>query len=447
MNRPPPRRSPTAAPAPGAAVRAAAARVIDAVLVEGRSLTAALAAGLPGLADARDRALLEALCYETVRHRLRYQALRDALLERPLPRAARPLPALLLVGLAQLEGLGMAPYAALSATAEAARVLGKPHLVGLVNGVLRRFDRERAPRRAAADQAAGHDHPDWLVAAVQADWPAEADAVLAANNREAPLWLRVNRRRLSREDYRDRLAAAGIAAEAPDGVPDALRLQAPVAPTSLPGWGEGLVSVQDAAAQLALRVLDPQPGQRVLDACAAPGGKAAHLLERAPGIELLALDSDPARLQRVAQGLERLGLAATLRAADATDPDRWHDGRGFDRILLDAPCSGTGVIRRHPDIKWHRRSSDIAALVALQARLLEALWPMLAPGGRLVYATCSLLKDENERQIDAFLARHGDARACALALPVGRASGAGWQILPGEADMDGFFYAALTPAR
>ena len=417
--------------------------MLDAVLADGRSLGAVLAPALPALADPRDRALLEALCFEVLRHRRRYEALRALLLQRPLPSSARPVPMLLLVGLAQLDGLGLAPYAAISATAEASRVLGKPHLVGLVNAVLRRFDRERAALSAAARATAPHDHPDWLLQALQADWPAQAAAVLAANDQPAPLWLRVNRRRASRADYAARLAARGIVAEAPDALPDALRLDAPIAPTALPGWHEGLVSVQDGAAQLAAEVLDPAGHGRVLDACAAPGGKAAHLLERAD-LELLAVDADPARLARVGDTLDRLGLRARLQAADATDPAAWWDGRPFARILLDAPCSGTGVIRRHPDIKWHRRAADIAPLVALQARLLDALWPMLAAGGRLVYATCSLLKDENERQIDAFLARHGDARALPLALPVGRASGAGWQLLPGEGGLDGFFYAALA---
>jgi len=426
-------------------VRAEAARALDAVLAEGRSLGTVLAPTLPRIADPRDRALLEALCFAVLRRRRYFEALRAQLLERPLPPSARPLPMLLLAGLAQLDGLGLAPYAAISATAEAARLLGKPHLVGLVNAVLRRFDRERDTLAAAARAAAPQDHPDWLLTALDADWPDAAADVLAANDRPAPLWLRVNRRRIGRDAFLARLAAAGIAAEAPAALPDALRLDAPLPPTALPGWTEGLVSVQDGAAQLAVELLEVRDGLSVLDACAAPGGKAAHLLERAD-LALLAIDADPARLARVGEGLDRLGLRATLAAADASAPDGWWDGRRFDRILLDAPCSGTGVIRRHPDIKWHRRAADIAPLVALQARLLDALWPMLAPGGRLVYATCSLLKDENERQIDAFLARHADARALPLALPHGRASGAGWQLLPGEGGLDGFFYAALARA-
>jgi len=436
-------------PPPGALVRAAAARVLDASLERGRSLTSALAKELPAIADSRDRALLEAICYETARRLRRYRALRDGLLEKPLPAQARPVGALLLAGLAQLDGLEMAPYAAISATAEAARLLERPHLVALVNGVLRRFDRERATRTAAVDAAASahHEHPDWLRDTLRADWgDAAAATVLEANNHPAPLWLRVNRSRGSRDAYLARLHDAGIEASAPEALPDALQLAQPMAPTTLPGWQQGDVSVQDGAAQLVLQVLAPGAGERVLDACAAPGGKAAYLLEAQPSLQLLAIDSDGERMGRVRSGLDRLGLQASLRTADATTPAAWWDGRPVPRILIDAPCSGTGVIRRHPDIKWHRREGDIAPLVALQASLLDALWPMLAADGRLVYATCSVLKDENERQIDAFLARHPDARAVALALPAGRRSGAGWQLLPGEQDMDGFFYAALVHA-
>ena len=439
----------TAAPPPGSVVRAAAARVLEAVLAAGRSSSAVLAEELPAIADARDRALLEAICYEALRRQRRYAGMRQALLERALPASARRIDALLLAGLAQLDGLQMAPYAVISASAEAARLLGQPHLVGLVNAVLRRFDRERAARIVAADAAARlhRDHPQWLRDRLHTDWGAAlAERILDAGNAPAPMWLRVNATRCSREAYLQQLADAGIVATAPAQPAQALVLQQPSAPTGLPGWDAGLVSVQDGAAQFAAELLQPRGGQRLLDACAAPGGKAAHLLECAPGASLLAIDSDAARLQRVAATLDRLGLQAQLRCADAQQPDGWWDGRAFDAILIDAPCSGTGVIRRHPDIKWHRRGADIAPLVQQQAALLDAAWPLLAPGGRLLYATCSVLKDENAHQVDAFLARHADARALPLSLPHGRASGGGWQLLPGEGDMDGFFYAALARA-
>ncbi|MDZ7810429.1 MAG: hypothetical protein U5L11_10235 [Arhodomonas sp.] len=225
---------------------------------------------------------------------------------------------------------------------------------------------------------------------------------------------------------------------------DALILDRPVAVADLPGFREGQVSVQDAAAQLAADQLAAGPGMRVLDACAAPGGKTAHLLERHPDLSVVALDNDPGRLARMAEGLERLGLEAEVLRGDAGDPGGWWDGRPFERILLDAPCSATGVIRRHPDIKWLRRAADIPALAEGQARLLRALWPVLAPGGRLVYATCSLLRAENEAVTAPFVAAHDDVSVSEPALPAGRATGVGAQILPGEAEMDGFYYACLT---
>lgn len=429
----------------GSPPRAAAARVLAAVLRDGRSLRAALAPVLPTLEEPRDRALVEALVFAALRGRVRYEALLQRLLERPLPRKLAEVQALLLVGLTQLDALGITPYAAISASAEAARGLGHPRHVGLVNAVLRRFQREQAALLAAlaADPALAHGHPAWLAEALHVAYPDAAEAVMRANLSEAPLWLRTNPLRVARDDYLARLAAEGIAAEAPAWLPQAVCLQQRLAPTRLPGWDEGWVSVQDGSAQAAVEALDARPGQRVLDACAAPGGKTAHLQERAGGtLDLWAVERDPARAERLSANLARLGLSARLQTADAADPG-WWDGQPFDRILLDAPCSATGIVRRQPDILVHRRAQDLAPLLAEQARLLEALWPMLRGGGRLVYATCSVLPDENARQIDAFLARHPDARALQAPLPLGRPSGAGFQRLPGEDSMDGFFVALL----
>jgi 16S rRNA (cytosine967-C5)-methyltransferase len=432
-------------PAQGAAVRAAAARAVRAVRFDGVSLKAALPAALAGIGDVRDRALCEAICFEATRWALRYEHLLDALLSRPLPGSLRDVHALLLVGLAQLDAMQLADYAAISSTAEAARLLRHPRHVGLVNAVLRSFLRERESLESTrlAEAVARHAHPAWLVQALQRDWGDAAQTILDGNNRAAPVWLRVNARHGSTGSYRARLVAAGIEAEASPLAAQALRIGHGVAATRLPGWDAGDVSVQDLSAQLTATALEVQAGDRVLDACAAPGGKSAHLLERdpAPG-HLLALDLDPRRLQRVRETLARLGLQAELRAADAADAE-WWDGTPFQRILLDAPCSGTGVIRRQPDIKLHRRGSDIATLVAQQARLLDATWPMLGRGGRLVYATCSVLKDENERQIDAFLARTPEARAVPLSEVFGQTSGAGRQRFPGQDGGDGFFHAAI----
>lgn len=426
----------------GAAPRALAARILAAVL-SGRSLKAELAAQLPALDDARDRALVEAACFGALRARRRYEFALTQWMPRPLPAKDARIHALLLAGLAQLEAMRLPAHAAIAATAEAARLLDRPRHVGLVNALLRRATREPLP--ASDDPAIAHDHPDWLLDALRRDWPQDWPVIVAANHREAPLWLRVNAAKIAREDYAQRLHAAAIMFRVAEFPSAAVVLERALPTSRLPGWDTGLVSVQDGAAQLAVEALDARSGERVLDACAAPGGKTAQLLEHARDLDLLALDVDEARLARVRGTLVRLGLdgRAALRAADAADPAAWWDGRPFDAIVLDAPCSATGIVRRQPDILWHRRASDIAALAATQARLLAALWTVLKPGGRLLYATCSILRDENDRQIADFLARTPDARSLPLDARFGRAGGAGRQRLPGEDGMDGFFYALL----
>lgn len=428
----------------GAPIRALAARTLVAVLDQGRSLRPALAERLPEVSDPRDRALLEALVFAVLRHRRRYEHVLGTWIPRPLPSAQRDVRALLLVGLAQLDALRLPVHAALSATAEAARTLGQPKLVGLVNALLRRATREPWPE--SNDEAVRSSHPDWLVRTLRKDWPEHWRAILAANNQEAPQWLRVNRCRATREAAQARLALTDVAVHAPEFPAMALRLDQPLPPTSLPGWDAGWLSVHDGSAQWAVEALAPQASERILDACAAPGGKTAHLLEAADGLRLTAIDLDPGRLTRVQQTLDRLGhtQAVTLIADDAAKPRQWWDKQAFDAILLDAPCSATGIIRRQPDIKWHRRATDMPALVKAQAQLLNALWPLLRPGGRLLYATCSLLAAENREQIDAFLKRTGTARALPLDERYGHASGAGRQRLPGEDGMDGFFYALLV---
>jgi 16S rRNA (cytosine967-C5)-methyltransferase len=430
--------------AAGSALRARAARVLLAVVGEGRSLKAVLAETLPAVPDVRDRALLEAICFGALRHLRRYELALSHWLAKPLAGRDQSVHFLLLAGLAQLDALGLPAHAAVGATAGAARDLGRAPLVGLVNAVLRRASRESWP--VGDTVAVNTSHPDWLVETLRTDWPDTFEAILEANNRAAPLWLRVHAGQ-DVEATAQAFHAGGIAAQSVAALPRALRLDAPVPVDRLPGWRENRLSVQDGAAQLAVAALDPQPGERVLDACAAPGGKTMQIAEGIGDGELLALDVEPRRLRQVSQRLERLGLAGpriTTRAADAAAPESWWDGRAFDAILLDAPCSATGIIRRQPDIKWHRRAADIPAVVETQARLLNALWPLLRPGGRLVYATCSVLCDENRRQIDAFLARTADARAEPLGERFGRATGAGRQRLPGEDGMDGFFYARLV---
>lgn len=428
--------------APGVALRGHAAHLLDAVLHRGRSLRAELAAALPQLADPRDRALLEAIVFTALRQRARAEAALAQWLARPLGRRDGVLRALLHAGFAQLA-LGLPAHAAVDATVAAARALGRAHQAGLVNALLRRALREGLPPAEP-----GADWPSWLRAQVCADWPADAAAIFAASAEPAPVWLRVNRRRTTPEAYAQRLAAAGIAATPSALAPEALRLDASCAVADLPGFAAGEVSVQDGSAQLVADALAPAPGARVLDACAAPGGKSAHLLERDPTLRLTALDVEPARLAQVHATLERLGLGAGVRlaAADAAVPAAWWDGEPFDAILLDAPCTATGIVRRQPDVLLHRRASDLVALTRTQARLLDALWPTLAPGGVLLYATCSLLREENDRQIATFLARTADARAEPLPARFGRVSGSGHQRLPGEDGMDGFFYARVRKA-
>lgn len=430
---------------PGAAVRAQAARVLAAVLDDGRSLKAVLAQALPALADPRDRGLLEAICFAALRQRRRYERALSHWLQQPLPPRDRRLQHLLLAGLAQLDALGLPAHAAVAATAEAARDLGRAGHVALVNAILRRASREPWDQ---GDGAPGDGtHPRWLERAIAGDWPDQAARILAENLRPAPQWLRVAGGPQARVDYRERLQRLGIEALAPAWPRQALRLPAAVPVDLLPGWREGEVTVQDAAAQLPADALALPVGAYVLDACAAPGGKTAQLAERLRGAgELLALDIDEARLRKVDGTLQRLRLASpavVLRIADAGAPSAWWDGRGFDAILLDAPCSATGIIRRQPDILWHRRDTDIPALVARQARLLDALWPLLRPGGELLYATCSILKAENERQLAAFLARTADARAIALPAHYGQVAGAGRQRLPGDDGTDGFYCALV----
>ena len=420
-----------------------AAAVVGRVLA-GRSLDAELGTAWRRHAQlaARERASVQDLAYGTLRFLGRLEALLEELLDKPL-RDVR-LRTLLLVALYQLEHTRAAPHAIVDHAVRACEALGLPAAKGLANAVLRNFLRNRAglAARVQRSEVARYSHPQWWIDRLRAQYPGHYAAVLEAGNRRPPLTLRVNRRRTSLDDYLALLASDGIAAQS--GGADAVLLDTPVPVERVPGFGEGLVSVQDAAAQLAAPLLDVRDGMRVLDACAAPGGKTAHLLERADA-DLTALDNDAARLERVRGNLARLGLAANVVCGDACEPSGWWDGHPFERILLDAPCSASGVARRHPDIKWLRRAADIAQFARLQRRMLEALWQLLARGGKLLYATCSVFHEENREQVAQFLERHDDATRLSLPaadndpqLPAG-------QLLPDERH-DGFFYALLQKA-
>lgn len=442
----------------GAKVRAEAAKAVDAVVTAGRSLDAALLE-----ADARtlaaDRPLLRMLCYGTLRYHWRLREFAALLIDKPLQARDSVIESLLAVGLYQLVDSRVPDHAAVSLTVDAAKLLRRPKYSGLINAVLRNFRRKGLEDREPRTDEARFNHPAWLIDRLRADWPDRWQQILVANNARAPMWLRVNRTRISRDSYLEHLARDGgpetataegttVAATLP-GLDQAIRLAEPRPVHELPGFDEGLVSVQDAAAQIAAPWLLADGGTRVLDACAAPGGKTGHLLELAgAGSVLTAVDANPERLAATADNLRRLGLTATLLASDATRPDGWWDGTPYDRILLDAPCSATGVVRRHPDIKLLRREADLGRLARLQRDLLEALWPLLAPAGRLLYVTCSVIEQENDGVVGEFLRHHVSARERTM-LPdynirdLMCRKACGFQVLPGDRGLDGFYFACL----
>jgi 16S rRNA (cytosine967-C5)-methyltransferase len=430
---------------PGGNARLAALTLLGSVLDRQVSLTEA--ESQVRLESPRDRAFARHLAFGVLRWLSALEWLAGQLLKRPLRRRDRDIERLVLLGLLQLWKDRGAAHAAINETAECARQIGKPWAVGVVNAVLRRYQREEdawLERLGHCDQR--YAHPEWLLAALRADWPDDWAAIVEANNQPAPLWLRVSRR-YRPEDSLQALADAGYTLERHPVTGSAVKIS-PAAPVDeLPGFARGHISVQDPAAQLAAELLDVKRPCRVLDACAAPGGKTSHILEQAPTCDLTALDLSAGRLDRVRENLQRCGLGeggqVHLLAADAADPAAWWDGQAFERILLDAPCSATGVIRRHPDIKWLRSAGQVSEAAEKQAVLLERLWPLLSAGGMLLYATCSVLQQENRDQIRRFLDCRKDAELSAIPDGWGRETGYGRQILPGELDMDGFFYARL----
>jgi 16S rRNA (cytosine967-C5)-methyltransferase len=421
--------------APGSAALAAAARALSMVVEEGCIAEEAIErTKIPGA----EAAAVRAIHTGALRWYLRLAPLVDALFQ-PGQRTAPAVHALLVTALHQLEYSRAAPHSVVNIAVDATRVLGQRGAAGFVNALLRRFLRERAAliARVDSDAAAAASHPRWLLGALRAAYPEALSQVIEADNEAPAMVLRVNLSRGTREAALALLSEKQLSA-APGLAASSIVLERPCDVTDLPGFNAGLLSVQDAGAQFAAELLDAQPGQRVLDACAAPGGKTGHILERTPAVSLTALDIDATRLQRVAQNLQRLQLQAKLITADLLAAD-WWDGQRFDRILLDAPCSGTGVIRRHPDIKLLRRPQDAAGFAAQQRALLERCAALLAPGGRILYATCSVLPEENQQVVDAFLATNADLIRCRddlLLLPTPRSAGA-------AALTDGFYYACL----
>lgn len=445
--------------------RAVAARVVDAVLKKGRNLdTAFTEAGVETL-EPRDQSFVRALSYGTLRTHFRNRKLIELLVARPIRNRDSVITALLSVGLFALIESKRPDYAVVSATVGAVTKLERVSMRGLVNAVLRRFLREREELLTvvSADKEAHYQHPQWLIEKLQADWPDDWEKIIAAGNKQAPMWVRINSKQHEPTLWLDRLQHTGVGATTPArSLPAAVLLDAPLAVEQLPGFSLGDCSVQDIASQLAAHFLQAEPGMRVLDACAAPGGKATHVLELCPDIkELVAVDLSAQRLKRVQENFDRLGLdslaldsksqSITLIQGDALHPELWwqesRDKAGFDRILVDAPCSATGVMRRHPDIRYLRRTGDIASLVEVQISMLEKLWSLLKPGGWLLYSTCSVLRAENEAVVAEFLARRSDA--CERQLPVTMLEEArgqtehGLQLLPGQLENDGFYYALV----
>ncbi len=426
--------------------RASAARLLDQVISGRRSLNDVLATGLQNIADGRERALVQELAYGTLRWYYQLDAMLQCLLNKPLKKRDSDLRCLLLAGLYQLARMALPSHVAVNETVQAARALDKAWATGLVNAVLRGYQRRMAQLETDLGDSpeALYAHPGWLIERLKQDWPDDWEAILQAGNQRPPLSLRVNQQQTTRADYLALLQREGIQATPLAHTLHGIKLEVPVPVNALPGFGAGLVSVQDAAAQQAAGLLELAPGLKVLDACAAPGGKTAHILETEPALaSVTAVDVDERRQHLINDNLARLGLVARVLHANAAEPDSWCDGLNYDRILLDVPCSATGVIRRHPDIKLLRRPADIGSLVSRQAQLLRAMWPLLPAGGMLLYTTCSVLADENERQIGGFLEVHSDAVEQKIAASWGRPCTQGRQILPGEDDMDGFYFACM----
>lgn len=425
--------------------RLAAAKALAAVLNGKASLNSSLPTQMDKVED-RDRGFTQDLAFGTARWQPRLSALAAKLLQKPFKAADADVEALLLVGLYQLLYTRVPAHAAIGETVGCADKLKKPWAKALLNAVLRRAQRESEALLAELehDPVVRTAHPRWLQKSLKAFWPEQWEAICAANNAHPPMILRVNRRHHSRDAYLQLLTDAGINATPCVYSVDGIVLEAATDVRSLPGFAEGWISVQDEAAQLAADLLDLAPGQRVLDACCAPGGKTCHILEVEKDLAaVVAVDLEAKRLVRVRENLARLGLSAELIAADGRDTATWWDGKPFQRILLDAPCSATGVIRRHPDIKLTRQPDDIAALAVLQGELLDALWPTLEVGGILLYATCSTLPTENTEVIEAFLARTSGARELDLATTAGIKQPHGRQLLAQEGGHDGFYYAKL----
>ncbi|MAL50214.1 MULTISPECIES: 16S rRNA (cytosine(967)-C(5))-methyltransferase RsmB [unclassified Methylophaga] len=423
--------------------RSAAALVIQRV-IQGQSLNTAFV-DISKRLDETQRPLFQQLTYGVIRWFFALESILQQLLSKPLKTKDADVQALLLVGIYQLRSLRIPDHAALSETVNASKRLNKQWASGLINACLRNYQRQQKTleETLAEQTVTEYAHPAWLIEKYQADWPDLWQDILSANNQQPPMMLRVNSREYSQSEYLELLEKATIPGIAIENCPQGILLQQACDVFALPGFVEGAVSVQDGAAQQVVDLLDLQPNQRILDACSAPGGKTCHILERFPNNEVIAVDISQERLKQVEENLSRLNLSANCLAADASNPQNWWNGEQFDRILIDAPCTGSGVIRRHPDIKLLRKAEDIEQLVRQQQALLDNLWPLLKPDGLLIYTTCSALKQENELQIEAFLQRQPEAMEQLPSRAPARRVSFGYQLLPGDNHLDGFYYACL----
>jgi 16S rRNA (cytosine967-C5)-methyltransferase len=429
--------------------RLAVVKILLQVTQHGRNLPDAIAKYADKIEE-NDRSLIQAMSYGVIRLYPRLQFIANQLISKPLKTKDKDVVLLILSGLYQLIEMRIPDHAAVSETVKITKALKKPWAKNLVNAILRNYQRQANDinKKIEKNAEAKFAHPFWWLKLIKDNWPENEkwQQILHANNQNPPMTLRLNTKHISRDDYLNLLTQQEISATAGKHSPDAIYLEKPVQVNLLPLFEEGKVSVQDEAAQLAAILLNPQKGDHILDACAAPGGKTIHLLEREKEIDLLALDIEENRLEKVQENLNRTHLNAQLIAANAFNPDEWWDKKPFDRILLDAPCSASGVIRRHPDIKLLRHQDDIPKLVQDQQQILNALWPLLKSGGMLLYATCSVLAEENTLQVQHFLQQHADAELQPINSDWGQQQVAGKQILPGdggENGMDGFFYALI----
>lgn len=427
--------------------RLSAALIVAQLLSGSGSLNQLLAAAIPDTLSHQDRAFCKALCFGTFRHIFSLRSILASLLKKPFKPSDTDLQAILLIALYQLLHLhNIPPHAAVSSAVENARQLNKEWACGLINAVLRNLLRQKDALIDDAQKSPEnrYETPRWLLKTVQKEWPEKWEDILTAALERPPLIIRVNSSKTERASYLTALQEQGIEAEPLPHLPDAVHLLNPESVTEIPGFAQGVVSVQDGGAQLAVELLQLSAGMRVLDACAAPGGKSCHILERFPNIELLAIDSEAERLKKLSSNFSRIGLSATQICADATQPQLWWDNRHFDRIMLDAPCSGTGVLRRNPDIRWLRKPEQIKLLVDTQIRLLNALWQLLKPGGVLLYITCSILPQENENLIKDWIKSTNDAQPCKISLDWLTNGEIGSWLLPGNISRtDGFYFARL----